>query len=72
MENIVTRKDFFKQAFGIFKKEVDSGIDLNNNKTIPFILPPGVENIDSFIETCDQSYECVAACPHEAIEHSSC
>ena len=67
MENTVTRKDFFKQAFGIFKKEVDSGIDLENNKTIPFILPPGVENIDSLLKTCDQSYECVAACPHEAI-----
>ncbi len=67
MKNTVTRKDFFKQAFGFFKKEINSGVEESAESSLPFILPPGVNNISSFLDTCEQCYECVSACPHESI-----
>ena len=67
MENTVTRKDFFKQAFDFFKNEMESGVEKKIEPSLPFFLPPGVENIKSFLEICEQCYECVAACPHESI-----
>lgn len=67
MENTVTRKNFFKEAFEYFRKEFDSGESSNSNNSLPFILPPGAKNIESFLNSCEQCYECVAACPHESI-----
>ncbi len=67
MKNILTRKDFFKQAFGLFKREMDSVNKKPDDSIFPFILPPGIDNINSFLETCEQCYECVSACPHESI-----
>jgi len=67
MESTVTRKDFFKQAFGFFKNEMKSGVEEKIKPTLPFFLPPGVENVNYFLETCEQCYECVAACPHQSI-----
>ncbi len=67
MENTLTRKDFFKQAFGLFKREMDSVNKKPDDSIFPFILPPGIDNINSFLETCEQCYECVSVCPHESI-----
>jgi len=67
MEDTLTRKLFFKEAFGFFKKEFDSGANSNLKTNLPFVLPPGAENEDSFLNTCEQCYECVSVCPHESI-----
>ena len=67
MESIIKRKDFFREAFGFFKKEFDGQVSPVVNEALPFVLPPGCIEINSFLDTCEQCYACVAICPHESI-----
>ena len=67
MESLIKRKDFFKEAFWFFKKEFETTTNANIEENLPFILPPGAKDKESFLDTCEQCYECVSICPHESI-----
>lgn len=68
MEKRVTRKDFFKEFAGLFRDSL-SGVTADRQVSDrTFILPPGTQSPEHFLENCTQCYECVGACPHEALQ----
>lgn len=80
-QRLLTRKEFLKEAFTLFRKSEfenqKQSSDDNSCQKLPAgtILPPGAGSITDFMSSCTQCYDCVSACPHEAIrvvrdEHS--
>ena len=67
MQQKISRKDFFRQAFGFFKQEIVQESTTSAEVPYEFILLPGTENKDHFLHTCTKCYQCVSACPHESI-----
>ena len=68
MQDTISRKDFIKNAFRLFKNEVN----INNAKPVhkgdAYLYPPGIESVENFLEKCQQSYKCISVCPHEALQ----
>lgn len=68
MEKRVTRKDFFKEFVGLFRDSLQGVTAGRQAEDGRFILPPGIQSPGHFLENCTQCYNCVSACPHEALE----
>lgn len=68
MHETISRKDFIKNAFGLFKNEMQDKDTAVITKGDAFLYPPGIESVDHFLNTCAQNYDCVSVCPHEALE----
>ena len=63
-----SRKDFFKEAFSIFKKGVGNHVErkIFKNMDLP-LRPPGALEEVEFLSTCTRCDACVKACPHHSI-----
>jgi len=62
MSQSISRKDFLRSTFGFLKSN-----GLASIKTHNITLPPGAQNHNDFLQNCEKNYDCVSACPHEAI-----
>ncbi len=68
MQEYITRKDFLRDAFKLFRREVRGGGRNTATPISEFILPPGVTAPDHYLKSCTQCYECVSVCPHQALQ----
>ena len=67
-EEKVSRKGFFGEFFGIFKKGVANQVDRKLASMLEAPLrPPGALPEVEFLSTCTRCQDCVPACPHMAI-----
>ncbi len=59
----VSRKAFFKDFLTLFREWSET-----SQAHSPFVLlPPGVKSEAHFLNLCNECYDCVAACPHQAV-----
>ncbi len=68
MKDTISRKDFIKNAFRLFRDEIKGTESKPVSKGDAYIYPPGIESVEVFLNTCKQSYHCVSACPHTALQ----
>ncbi|NOX37926.1 MAG: hypothetical protein GXO78_10360 [Calditrichaeota bacterium] len=69
LEKTVTRKDFFKEIFQLFRNGgVATETESHARQLQKYILPPGAGNEAQFLQQCNQCQACVSACPHFAIQ----
>lgn len=67
MQDTISRKDFIKNAWRLFRLPADVNTDTVRINDNTYLYPPGIESVDTFLSTCQQNYDCVAKCPHEAL-----
>lgn len=68
MQKQITRKEFLSGFLSHFRQEMgESTARQRQEKQINFLFLPGIADLDHFVDHCTQCYECVAACPHQAI-----
>jgi MauM/NapG family ferredoxin protein len=68
MDSNISRKDFFKEAFGFFKGHFSGGHKPSVQVEKGYILPPGTVSLSHYLKHCDQCFECISACPHLALQ----
>ena len=68
MDSNISRKDFFREAFSLFKGHFSRGQQPRPQRNAEYLLPPGTESLSHYLKSCDQCYECVSACPHLALQ----
>lgn len=68
MSQPINRQTFIRDFFRLLDSHTQAHSRESNDPQIgKYILPPGAVKKDQFISVCEQSYDCVSACPHEAI-----
>ena len=68
MEDRISRKDFFREALRFFREQIPDLSGPKQSGSPRYVLPPGVETPDLFLEKCNQCYDCVGKCPHYALQ----
>lgn len=68
MQEKITRKDFLRDALKLFRKEVGGSSSEAATPIPEYILPPGVTTPEHYLENCTRCYDCVAVCPHLALQ----
>ncbi len=68
MDDRISRKDFFREALNFFRDQLSHASRQSKSGTERFVLPPGVESPELYLEKCNQCYDCVGKCPHYALQ----
>ena len=68
MNEQLSRKDFFKEIINRFDLRKIAGANPPPEKKRPVVAPPGIKNVSEFLNQCNQCYDCVSVCPHEALQ----
>jgi len=67
MQDTISRKDFLKNAFRIFRLPTDVSAETARIEDNTYLYPPGIASVDNFLSSCQQNYDCISQCPHEAL-----
>jgi ferredoxin-type protein NapG len=68
MKAQVNRRDFIASSLSIMKPEKEDHTSDYAAETQPYLLIPGCTNSEDFLEECTQCYDCIASCPHDALQ----
>jgi MauM/NapG family ferredoxin protein len=65
-KKLLSRKEFLREAFHLFRRKSDT-TEMNRGTEEGIILPPNAVSLELYLKKCNQCYQCVSVCPHEAI-----
>lgn len=66
-QDVVSRKEFIRGFTHWFKSEILNSSDESGDKYQDYLLLPGIETLNAFLDKCNQCYDCVEVCPNESI-----